>query len=228
MVRHFVHAAAVAAVALSPAAGFAQASFIPSVIGSTVGNMVAAGKEHDCMMGIAPMASRTDAARIAAGATLRDYLARGATGGDVTPAFTRKAKLRTLLVDGAPLSTAAAADPLARALAGRALGDPATFVRAGDGGSVLGVWTVPAADAGAGPLGHYRGLFRKEGESWKLTRLEAVTGAADPAPATQFCHKPGDVEPYKIIVAEREAERERKRAAKAARRAAEAEARASN
>jgi hypothetical protein len=86
----------------------------------------------------------------------------------------------------------------------------------------LATWVLPSVgpDGAAAPLGHYRVGFRAEGAVWKITRLELVQGAADPEPATQYCHVPGDIETYRTMVAEAEAKRARRKAEKEARRAA--------
>jgi hypothetical protein len=55
---------------------------------------------------------------------------------------------------------------------------------------------------------------------WRLRSLTLFDPSAAPATLVQYCHKPGDVEPYKIAWEARQRKIEAKRAAKAAAKAA--------
>jgi hypothetical protein len=215
-----VSALGFAAAAAVPA--HAQYSPVAAAIGNTIGNMAAAGAEHRCMSGDAMSNKEVGEARTGGEAAMRQYLQLAGTGAaaDVRPAFARKPKHQLWSAGGAQGSAAAVRDPLApRVAAGEAVLAPPTLVRAGDGGSALGVWALVPAGGGQ-PLAHYDAALRREAGIWKLSRLTLIEGpSAPPAPA-QFCHRPGDVEPYVAAVAEREAARARKKAEKAARRAA--------
>ena len=100
---------------------------------------------------------------------------------------------------------------------------PAAFARSGDERTAQGLWPVRAssgAEAEGAVLGHYLVDFRRERSSWKMTRLEIFEAGREPKGGAQYCHRPGDVEPYLELVAEREAERERRRVEREARRLA--------
>jgi len=207
-----------AALALLPAAtaADAQAMFIPSVIGATVGNMAAAGAEYRACLQNKRPAKPEAVARAQAGAeaAMRTYLEAAGAGqrADVTAAFTVKAKHRSWKRDGIESEVSGVEDPLAVALAsGRGeLTGPIGFVRSGDGATALALWRV--ATAGEGPLGHYRAGFRREAKQWKLTRMELVGHPAEPEAIAYYCATPGDSEAYAKAKAERDARRERKRA----------------
>lgn len=198
----------------------AQVSFMPDVIGSTVGNMAAASARYkDCLKGRKPakpqaVAEARGGARAALGAYLR--AAGAGSGADAAFAFTAKPKLRAWLRDGREGAVTAVDDPMAVALAagrGKLIG-PTDFVRSGDGATALALWRV-AGDAA--PLGYYRTGFRREAKIWRLTRLELVSAPADPEPVAYYCATPGDSEAYEKAIAERDSKRERKRVERAER-----------
>lgn len=230
MMRSVPVAAALAS-ALCLASPASAQGIIPSVIGATIGNMAAANAEYEqCLSGKAPKESKVAVVRGRSQAAMGDYvrLAGAAAPADAASAFSRKAKLRGWSSGGQAGDVSAVDDPIARALAadGGALPPPERFVFSGDRRSATGIWIVRADGPDGAPLGHYRAAFRPEGpfqpqggQLWKITRLELVAGAADPAELTQYCSVPGDVEQHRIAVEEYRAERARKKAEKAARRA---------
>lgn len=204
---------------VSPAG--AQVSFMPDVIGATIGNMAAASARYkDCLKGKKPAKPQAVAeARGGARAALAAYLRAAGTGPgvDAAAAFTAKPKLRAWLRDGQEGAATAVDDPMAVALAagrGKLIG-PTAFVRSGDGMTALALWRVAASDEA--PLGYYRTGFRREAKIWRLTRMELVSAPAEPEPVVYYCATPGDSEEYAKAVAERDAKRERKRAERAAR-----------
>lgn len=192
---------------------------IHDVIGATVAASVASAAESRCLSGrVVPAPEAVADALGPAVASLNNYLTLAGTSQsfDASPAFTRKSKLREVWRDDRQLLVQDVDDPLARALAsGKArLGGPLNFIRSGDARTALGSWRVSAEDE-VTPDGHYLVLFRKEGEEWKITRLELLTRGAPPPIVAHYCHVPGDIEAHMAQVAEIEAERERKRAEKA-------------
>lgn len=219
--RKFVLGAAALAVAAAAVPASAQYSPVAAAIGNTIGNMAAAAAEHRCMSGNALPPGEVAEARVGGEAAMRDYLrlAGAAAEADVSAVFGRKPKHQTWTAGGRSKPVRSVDDPFARRVAaGEAVAAPAALVRSGDGGSALGTWILRPVGGGE-PLGHYDAAFRREAGIWKLARLTLVQGAAaSPAPA-QYCHKPGDVEPYVAAIAEREAARQRKKAEKAARKA---------
>jgi hypothetical protein len=223
MTRYVTLGALALAAAAAPAS--AQYSPVAAAIGNTIGNMVASGIEHQCMSGNALSDKEVGEARTGGEAAMRQYLqlaAKGA-GADARAAFGRKAKHQIWSAGSGGEGLASAVDDpaAARVAAGEARLIPVALIRAGDGGSALGVWALVAGESGQ-PLAQYETAFRREAGVWKLSRLALLAGDAAPATPAQYCHKPGDVEPYVAAIAERDAARARKKAEKAARRAAEA------
>jgi hypothetical protein len=212
--------AALALLLPTASAAEAQAMFIPSVIGATVGNMAAAAGEYRaCLQGKKPAKPAAVAkARAGAEAAMRTYVAAAGASpsADVSAAFTAKAKHRSWRRGGMDGAVTGVEDPLALAVAaGRAeLSGPTDFVRSGNGFSALALWRVEADHSA--PIGHYRVGFRRESKLWKLTTMELVEAPAEPDPIAYYCATPGDSEAYAKAAAERKAERERKRAARAA------------
>ncbi|HLL30501.1 MAG TPA: hypothetical protein VK403_05855 [Allosphingosinicella sp.] len=212
-------AAAAALLAQASPAG-AQAAFIPSVIGNTVGMMAAQGAEHKrCLLNKNPAApAKIAESQAGAEAVMRDYLrlAAASPSADVSAVFTGKAKMRSWMRQGRDTLVTGVEDPFAHAVAeGRsAVGAPVGFVRSGDGASALGLWRI---EGGAGePLGHYRVNFRREDQAWRITRMDLVEPPAEPDPVAYYCSVPGDSEAFAKARAERDAKRERKRSARAA------------
>lgn len=213
-------AAAFSALAASAPAS-AQYSTVNAAIGATVGNMVAAAKERECMIGTPMPPSEIEEARSGAEAAMRSYLrvAGGGSPADVGALFGRKAKAGSWSADGAAQPLKGVDDGFARRVAaGEARIEPVALVRAGDGGSAAGVWLLRAA-GGGDPLGRYEAAFRRQAGVWMLSRLSLVSGAQAPAAPAQYCHRPGDVEVYRQSVLAAEEERARRKAARAARRA---------
>ena len=187
-------------------------------IGAVVGNMVAQGNEAACLAGRAQSAEELAEARMPAIEATRRYwtAAHAADGADVSASFQPSGKsvwrLNGNERKGKGLS--AVTDPIAR----RATSldrEPLSFVRSGDATDAGAVWS--ARDASGAVVGYYRAHYRRVAGAWKLSVLEVTDAAHQPAPATQFCHKPGDVEAYQAKLAEAEARRAAKKARKAAR-----------
>jgi hypothetical protein len=203
----------------------AQYSAVASAIGNTIGQMAANERERACLLGRrASSEDETAQARGGAEASMRDYLAAAgaAERADVSRAFSSRANRRTLIMHGAPANVAAVSDPLARSAAqGAAVVAPTSFSRASDGRSAAGIWAVRAsASPDAAPIGQYVAEFRHERLGWRLTRLEIVDGAKEQPAIAPYCHRPGDVEAYVRLEAEREARRAERRAAREAQRQA--------
>jgi hypothetical protein len=194
------------------------------VIGATISNMAAAGAERECLLGNrVPKATSVEEVRVAANATLLDYVRHAGTrvAADASPAFTAKAKRRSWTAAGKAGDVRAVDDPTARRIvAGEAVLAPDAFVRASDGRSALGLWRVSDKDQAVAPTALYWATFRQEKAGWKIVSLELVSGEQTLQPVTQYCHIPGDVELFKADVAEWEAKKAAKAARKAAARAA--------
>lgn len=204
-------------------------------IGLMVGNMMAqelqAKQEHQCMMGDPLALTKIDETRGPTAVAIATYWAAAAapTDGvaDVRAAFNLDSRA-SWTGNGRTLSTGQldrVADPIASAAAALRPAGAApvllasSYFRSGDGRTVAGRWTVSAADGR--PLGGYDATFIRTLGKWQLRSL--ILLAADDASVApvQYCHKPGDVMPYRTAFAISEAKRAAKRAAKEAARAAE-------
>lgn len=211
-----------ASVALSAAPASAQIW-----IGQLVGQMAAQGQqqaqEHACMMGTPQDAAEVAETRAPTAALMSRYWEAARKGPvDLTPFYHESGKNRWMAsgTTVGPNRFAGVTDPLAT-IAGLALEpQPAAFLRSGDGAIVQGQWRVLAADGSE--AGRLDASFTRQIGVWRLRTLRVVR-AGEPVPAVAaFCHKPGDIEPYKVAFAEQERLRAEKRARKEAARAARA------
>lgn len=174
------------------------ATVIPDVIGQTIGSMVAAEREAQCMRGETPIGDETLAPiRTSAQATMQRYLALAgaAAVSDATPAFSRRRNRREWLLGEVVGDPAEVNDTIARSLiaANAAMPDPERFFRAGDGQTAAGQWLIRDAADPTRMLGAYQGTFRRERRNWVLTRLEVWSGQAKLSPLSPYCHRVGDV-----------------------------------
>jgi hypothetical protein len=209
-----------------------SATFIPSVIGNTVGSIMAG--EAACQAGKGGKDKVTERERAKVSVAFNDYLRRAGASrtADATPVFTKKAKLRIWQHDDTAGDPASLDDPLAHSLAPAeapaASLHPEGFVLSGDRTAALGTWRVAAAGTNDGAtLGWYRALFRYEyfasgPMEWKLQRLELTSGATAPAAPAAFCHTPGDVQAFIAAAEEAKAKRAQRKAEREARQAADA------
>jgi hypothetical protein len=195
-------------------------------IGQIVGNMMAAGQaarqEHECMMGTAMPVAEVDETRGYTSAAIAAYSAAVSSGGPANASAAwnpddgkarwihGETQLRRDRFDRI-------ADPFVAAGA-HAEAAPSAYLRSGDGKLVEGQW--PARDAAGNLVGVYDGVFTRAAGVWKLRTLSLLNPSEASVGLVQFCHKPGDVEPYKLAYEERQQILELKRQQKAARKAA--------
>jgi len=208
---------AVCLLVISPVSASAQ-YFVANAIGAAIGNMAADARETACLKGEVPATGKIDEIRAPLLTMMGNYVNRaaGTAPVDMSSLYTGKTKMREWQHNGSAGLVNAVDDPFARDLhaSGRPLASPDMVIRSGDERAAVAVWHL-SADR------HYRTLFRREAGDWKLQKLELIEGPAEAAGATQFCHKPGDVEQFKIDLAKYEAEQARKKAEKEARRRAQ-------
>ena len=199
-------------------------------IGQVVGNMMAAGQaarqEHECMMGTAMPVAEVDETRGYTAAAIGTYSAAVSKGGpaDASAAWNLDdGKARWIHGDTQLRRDKfdSITDPFVAAGA-HIDAAPAAYLRSGDGKFVEGHW--PARDSGGNLVGVYDGLFTRTAGVWKLRTLTLLSPSEAATGLIQFCHKPGDVEPYKEVFEERQQILEMKRAEKAARKAAREQA----
>lgn len=205
-----------------PAPVSAQA-WIGQVVGNMAAQQAAAQREHQCMMGQGQPATEIEETRASSDAAMRTYWGMV----QANPGKAQLSRLfwpasRAIWSEGGKSVTGAAIDRLsdpfaARAPGGRIEAVPSAYIRSGDGKRVEGYWL--ARDSAGLPVGAYRALFNRDLTGWRLTELSLVDSASVPASITQYCHKAGDVEPYRIAYAEMEAKRAAKKARKQAERA---------
>jgi hypothetical protein len=193
----WIFTAALSALSFSPA--YAQSDFwagvTADVIGQTVGGMAVSNRERMCMSGtLTASQTQTDRARLGAQAAMSAYidLARVSDAADVSEVFVRRNG--AWRANGADAHLAAVNDPLARSFAtGAALAAAENVIVAGDNRSAAGQWVV-RNDLGE-TLGHYRGVFRRQGRGWRLLSLDVHDASATLTPLDAYCHTLGDVRP---------------------------------
>lgn len=223
----FNHLRAAGAMALLTCAGYAPAASAQAWIGQVVGNIMAqqaaAQQEAACMIGTAMPPEEVAEAHAPGLAVMRAYFSSAGTDGRISAHF--NLDKRTRWIDAEPGVGMAELDrqrdPFARG--GLSLDpEPLGFVRAGDGASALGQWVVRDA---AGQLGGtYTGRFTRSGGVWRLSTLRLTPARQYVDPVEQYCHKPGDVLPYRLETARWQREYAERRFAKAKDKAAKAEA----
>jgi hypothetical protein len=89
---------------------------------------------------------------------------------------------------------------------------PSTYLRAGDGELVEGLWG--ARDASGALVGVYDATFTRVEGVWRLHSLTLLQAYEAPAELVQYCHRPGDVAPYRAAWEGRQRQIEARRATK--------------
>jgi len=224
--RNKVVACAVAVAGLGAIAGTAHAqAWIGQIVGNMMAQEAAARREEACMNGTAMPENEVAEARVPAVAAMQGYFADAKAGTSFEQRF--HADKKTLWTSGALRAGAA---ELGRQRDSTAAGDtlleatPLGFVRAGDGSSAMGQWMARTA-AGA-PVATYSATFTRKIGVWRLSTLSQSPARTYVDPVVQYCHKPGDVLPYRLSVTTQLRAAAEKRFAKAEKRAREAAARA--
>ena len=170
-------------------------------IGEMVGNMMAQqaayAQELACMKGQAMPDAEIAEARTPAPALIRSYWDTVLTG--ASPASSFLINRHTRWTHGATsldrATLARLADPFART--GHTLSEqPVGFVRAGDGATALGQWTV--SDASGERVGTYHVLFRRQQGRWLISTMQLVDRTEWIDPVVQYCHQPDDVLPFRL------------------------------
>ena len=183
--------------------GLATPAHAQAWIGLMVGDMMArqaaAVKEQACMTGTAMEGEKIEDARAPADAVMRAYW-QSVKGGQATTVSAHfHLDKRTRWASGDTVrdmaGTASVVDDFAAAgLTPDAA--PLGFFRAGDGQSAAGQWVV--RDAGGKRRGTYKAMFDRKAGVWKLQTLDLIGENIWVDPLVQYCHKPGDVLPYRL------------------------------
>ncbi|WP_447727971.1 hypothetical protein [Sphingomonas koreensis] len=208
-------------------AGYTPTASAQAWIGQIVGNMMAqqaaAQQEEACMTGTPMPPEEVTEARTPALAVMRAYYASAGADGRISPHF--NLDKRTRWIDGEAGVGMAEIDRQRDRFAHGGLSlDPVPlgFVRAGDGASALGQWV--ARDAAGAVGGTYTARFTRSGGVWRLSTLQLTPARQYIDPVEQYCHKSGDVLPYRLSNARWWREQAERRAVKAAAKAAKADA----
>ena len=172
-------------------------------IGQVVGNMIAqqqaAQQEAACMGGAAMPDSEIAETRASTFTAINGYwnAVRGGGAADVASFYQGDRKV-SWTARGTTLSDAAlhkVTDPLAQS--GAVLdAQPTAYFRSGDGSSVRGQWAVRRADGRM--IGTLDAAFRRAAGIWKLSDLTVYPATEYVEPLVQYCHRVGDVLPYRI------------------------------
>jgi hypothetical protein len=210
-------------------ATIATPAFSQAWIGLMVGDMIAqqhqAAMEQACMTGTAMIENEVAEARPSTISSMRGYwdAVKGGSPSVVQPYF--HVHKKSAFIDGATkiaiTPTAKVADPWA-ASGSILAAEPIRYFRSGDGASVRFQWEVRD---GAGKLiGTYDADLRRGGATWRLFELKLIPAKEYVEPLVQYCHKVGDVMPYRLISTERTMTYTAQRAVKMAAKADKAEA----
>lgn len=196
--------------------------WIGQIAGDMAGRAAAEQREQACMTGVAMPEKEVAEARVPALAVMQGYFADAKAGTSFEQRFQPDGKSLWI---GA--SARASAADLGRQRDPTAGGDtrldasPLNFVRAGDGASAMGQW-VARTGTGA-PVASYTATFIRKAGVWRLSTLSQSAARTYVDPVIQYCHKAGDVLPYRLSYTTLVRERTEKRLAKAEARARKAE-----
>lgn len=193
-----------------------------------VGNMMVRQQqwaaEQACMTGTAMPEAEVIEALPTTTASMRGYWDAVKAGGAsaVSAHFHASKKsawtsggIKTAITSGTKIT-----DPFA--LPGAILAEaPARLFRSGDGSSVRSQWLVHGSDGVL--IGSYDTELRRSGSVWRLYDMTLVPANHYLEPLVQYCHKVGDVMPYRLSTTEASLNYAAKHAAKMTAKAQKAE-----
>jgi hypothetical protein len=190
--------AGAAALALGASQPAGAQMWIGLMVGQMMSQQAAYAQERACMGGAPMVAKEVAEARDPAPAVMQGYWRAAAAGQSPAASFLLDKKTAWIAPGKTlnQLTLAGLRDPFATTANARLGGTPLGFVRAGDGSSALGQWAVTGSDGH--PLGTYQAQFRRLQGKWLLSSLELVEPARWVDPVVQYCHKPGDVLPWRL------------------------------
>jgi hypothetical protein len=199
LARHFTLAVALPMLAIVASEPANAQAWIGEMVGNMIAQEQAIQREAACMGGTAMPDSEIAETRASAFAAMDGYwnAVRSGAPADVIPFYrdARKASWRAggTALDGAALHKLT--DPLAQT---GAVFDatPLAYLRSGDGSSVHGQWAVRRADGGL--IGTLDAAFSRSAGQWKLGDLTVYSATEYVEPLVQYCHKVGDVLPYRV------------------------------
>jgi hypothetical protein len=210
-------------------ATIATPAFPQAWIGLMVGDMIAqqhqAAMEHACMTGTPMIETEVAEARPTTFSSMRGYWDAVKSGGPavVQPYF--HVHKKSAFIGGptkiAITPTTKLSDPFA--VSGAILAaEPMRYFRSGDGVSVRFQWEV--RDTATNLVGTYDAELRRGGATWRLFELRLIPAKDYVEPLVQYCHKVGDVMPYRLTSTERTMTYTSQRAVKMAGKADKADA----
>ena len=199
LVGRYVLAAGLPMLALFASESARAQAWIGQVVGNMIAQEQAAQQEAACMGGADMPDTEIAETRPSAFAAMNGYwgAVRGGTPADVA-AFYQGDRKVSWSAAGATVSGAGlhrVTDPLAQPSA-ILDAQPLAYLRAGDGTSVHGQWAVRHADGRL--IGTLDAAFRRATGQWKLSDLTIYSAREYVEPLVQYCHKVGDVLPYRI------------------------------
>ncbi len=163
-------------------------------IGNVVTHTMAQANERACMSGSHVFSpERTARVQRNVQSAMSSYieLARLSDAADVSDAFVRSRGLRR--ANGVETELESVNDPIARSFGSDAgFVHPESVLEAGDRSSAIAQWVIQ--DEGGERVGHYFGVFRRQGRAWRIVSLDVHDASAEPSPLTPYCHRPGDIE----------------------------------
>lgn len=191
-----------------------SATFMPSVIGNTIGMMAAQDAETACMTGATLPDSEIAEARGPSTKALLQYFKSAGSRQDISGSFhlDKKTKLTNNSVPYGAANLSQSIDPISENgfnLESSSL----RFFRSFSEASALGQWMVKS-DSGA-IVGVYTAYFVRKSGQWKIRELTITSKDQKIVPAMQFCHVPGDVTPFRLSYTEQGRVRAEKRLSKA-------------
>ena len=215
-------AAVAGLLALQPGSAHAQI-WIGQIVGNMIAEEQAAAREQACMNGAPQPDSETAEVRQPALSAMTLYFEAAKGGGAPLSSqfhLDKHSRWTNGNVSASMTEIDRQSDPFAHdglALDAASIG----FLRAGDGSSTLGQWIVH--DASGAKRGTYTAVLTRKLGVWRLSTLELTPARTYVDPVVQYCHKPGDVLPYRLSSTTTMREWAEKRFAKAEAKAEKAE-----
>ncbi len=194
----FVLPAAGLLASVVPASPAQAQAWIGQVVGDMMAQQAAAAAEASCMAGDAPPADEILEAMTPSNQQLQNYFSAMQAGNQPRSAFFAIDK-RTAWTHGDVSLDRNSIDQGndALAAAGNTLdSEPFDFVRSFRDATAYGQW--PVRDEAGQIVGVYNAFFVRKLGDWKLRTLTLENSEKYSGPIAQFCHKPGDVLPYRL------------------------------
>lgn len=188
----------VAGAIMGSAAPAASQIWIGQIAGDMVGQGQANAAEHACMTGTPLKEKKVEKERAPVAQRMASYFASAQRGSAYLSNHFYPSKKSLWNYKETQLGNKnfnAISDPYSSkgmTLEKKAIG----YVRSGDGRRAHGQWVV--LNSNGDKVGTYDALMRRSKGEWKLQELKLVDADTYIEPVEQFCHKIGDVMPYRL------------------------------